>query len=189
MTAIPADDIAELAPGQEQKTVNVTVKRSSGTISEPWAFTISPGAPVVVDIAPMPLPRGINDDPVIDGDVPNIHFEGWIWYQDAQNQTAIYFDSPNPTSDNFSLRTFTFVNGPRILESMGLRYFDPGSPVPPIEITVTNEKDEPASLSIQVGQSDTLNTNWVKCSKTVTVKLDPATYNIGIVKLTYLGSL
>jgi hypothetical protein len=141
-------------------------------------FTINLGAPKTVNFNPLP-PGVNNNDPV--NVFQNINFPGWIWFQDALNQGAIYFNDPMAIT-----RTFTFVNGPRILQSMLVRHFDPAGAS--ITITVTNDKGESAPpLSIQGGQFQSLNTLWVKCSQTVTVTLDTTTDNIGIVELTYLG--
>ncbi|HEY7648934.1 MAG TPA: IPT/TIG domain-containing protein [Methylomirabilota bacterium] len=141
-------------------------------------FIINPGLPNPVTFHPLP-PGVDNNDPV--NVFQNINFNGWIWYQDAPTQTAIYFDAPTATA-----RTFTFVNGPRILENMFVRHFDPAGA--PITITLTNNKGESAPpLTIQGGQFQNLETGWKKCAQTVTVTLNTPTDNMGIVRLTYLG--
>lgn len=179
--AIPAEDIADLAPGQGQKTVNVTVESSYGDTSNSQTFTVNFGVPDVADFSSLP-PAVNNFDLVMEGHVPNIHFEGWIWYQHTPNQAAVYFDDPLATT-----RTFTFLNVSRIVQSMLVRHYEPTSPTD-ITISVTDDKGQSAPLSIKGGQYKTLVTGWVKCSQTVTITLAPATNNVGIVVLnTYLG--
>jgi hypothetical protein len=176
--SIPANDITEL------KTVNVTVKDpTNAKISNPQALTVTFGTPDIQDFSS--LPSGvINFDPVVDGQVPDIHFAGWIWYQDTPNQGAVYFDDPMATT-----RSFTFVSVSRIVQTMLLRHYDPTSPTD-ITITVTDETGQAAPpMVIKGGQYKTLITGWMRCSKTVTFTLSPGSFNVGIVVLnTYLGA-
>ncbi len=145
------------------------------------AFIITPGPPNVVNLGTLP-PGKNSGDPV--GVFQNIDFPRWVWYVDGTGQTAIFFDSVDNS------RTFRFVN-PRILKSMRVYYHNPPPPAPPpppITITVTDGKNQPASLSITVGEKfKDLNTNWVTCSPTVTITLNTSSDDIAIVELIYLG--
>jgi len=176
--SIPANDITEL------KTVSVTVNDpSNNKVSNLQSLAVTLGAPDVQDFSS--LPPGVNNfDPVVDGQVPDIHFDGWIWYQDTPNQGAIYFNDPTATT-----RSFTFMGVSRIVQTMLVRHYDPAS-LTDITITVTDDTGQAAPpLIIKGGQYKTLITGWVRCTKTVTVTLSPGTDNVGIVGLhTYLGA-
>jgi hypothetical protein len=175
--SIPASDITEL------KTVSVAVRNPiSNEVSNQQTLTVTYGTPDLQDFSS--LPAGVNNfDPVVDGQVPDIHFDQWIWYQDTPNQGAIYFNDPMATS-----RSFTFVSVSRIVQTMLVRHYNPTSPTD-ITITVTDETGQAAPpMVIKGGQYKTLITGWVRCSKTVTFTLSPGTYNVGIVVLnTNLG--
>jgi hypothetical protein len=124
-----------------------------------------------------PAPPGVSNDPI--GIYQGIDFGNrWRWMAPGpltvpMVTNGIHFDGVEPPP---AVRTFTFVPAPRLLISLVVIAWNPGS------LTLTDDLGQTASLTMAGGALGTLVTGWTQPSTTVTVTVNG--WNFGVDDIT-----
>jgi hypothetical protein len=163
-------------------SADVVVVKPSGETSTAFhfVFTVTPGALRVALAQETGLPSGPEIGPVTT--IKDLEFGSgqWVWWRDATDVFDLHFSSPG------TVRTFSFRNGAAaILDSMTVRNFAAS----PNAMTVSDDAGQSVSLSLpalaEPIQSVVLTTAWKRCSTSITVRLQTASNEVGIVDISY----